>query len=56
MARVAVGGFQHETNTFAPKKGSFEVFVEADSWPGLIGSVAQGRRAYFRACGPARLR
>ena len=24
--RIAVGGFQHETNTFAPSKASFEDF------------------------------
>jgi len=35
MTRIAVGGFQHETNTFSPRKGSFELFVEADGWPGL---------------------
>jgi len=33
--RVAVGGFQHETNTFAPAKADFTAFEQADSWPGL---------------------
>ena len=35
MARIAVGGFQHETNTFAPVKADFDAFAEADAWPGL---------------------
>ena len=35
MARIAVGGFQHETNTFAPVKASFEKFERADGWPAL---------------------
>ncbi len=34
-ANIAVGGFQHETNTFAPHKASFEDFVKAAGWPGL---------------------
>ncbi len=32
---IAVGGFQHETNTFAPHLAPFENFARADSWPGL---------------------
>ena len=35
MKRVAVGGWQHETNTFAPVKADFENFQRADEWPGL---------------------
>ncbi len=35
MARIAVGGFQHETNTFAPLKATWEMFEETDGWPGL---------------------
>ena len=34
-ANIAIGGFQHETNTFAPHKAGFEEFVKADGWPGL---------------------
>jgi microcystin degradation protein MlrC len=34
-ARIAIGGFQHETNTFAPYTAPFEEFVKTDSWPGL---------------------
>ncbi len=36
MARIAVGGFQHETNTFAPQKASWDDFVRADAWPPLV--------------------
>ena len=32
---VAVAGFQHETNTFAPHKAHYEDFLKTDSWPGL---------------------
>jgi len=34
--RIAVGGFQHETNTFAPVKATLADFVAADAWPGLV--------------------
>ncbi|HEY6979886.1 M81 family metallopeptidase [Reyranella sp.] len=36
MARVAVGGFQHETNTFAPQQATWSDFVRADAWPPLL--------------------
>lgn len=35
MARIAVGGWQHETNTFAPIKADFAAFEEAGGWPAL---------------------
>ena len=35
MARIAVGGWQHETNTFAPAKADFAAFEETGGWPGL---------------------
>ena len=35
MARIAVGGFQHETNTFAPVQADFTAFEQADAWPAL---------------------
>lgn len=35
MTRIAVGGFHHETNTFAPTKATFEHFARTDGWPGL---------------------
>ena len=40
IRRIAVGGFQHETNTFAPHRAPFEAFERADSWPGLTGGEA----------------
>ncbi|MDU1672211.1 MAG: M81 family metallopeptidase, partial [Bradyrhizobium sp.] len=27
MARVAIGGFLHETNTFAPTKADYDAFM-----------------------------
>jgi microcystin degradation protein MlrC len=35
MARVAVGGMQHETNVFGPYPATFEVFAARDEWPPL---------------------
>ena len=35
MARIAVGGFQHETNTFAPSKATFAAFEQGGGWPEL---------------------
>jgi microcystin degradation protein MlrC len=40
LARIAVGGFQHETNTFAPSKATFEDFERAGAWPGLTRGPA----------------
>lgn len=36
MRRVAIAGFQHETNTFAPRLAGYAQFEEADAWPGLL--------------------
>jgi len=38
--RIAIAGFQHETNTFAPFATQWEDFVKADSWPGLTRGEA----------------
>ncbi len=35
MARIAVGGFQHETNTFAPSQADFAAFEDGGGWPGI---------------------
>ncbi|WP_428481966.1 M81 family metallopeptidase [Pyruvatibacter mobilis] len=35
--RVAVGGFQHETNTFASQKADLDAFLQPDAWPALQG-------------------
>jgi len=40
MARIAVGGIQHETNTFAPLKATLADFEQADAWPGLTTGPA----------------
>ncbi len=40
MARIAVGGFQHETNTFAPQRATFRDFEKHDGWPGLVRGAA----------------
>lgn len=33
MARIAVGGLHHETNSFAPVKADWDAFDRADGWP-----------------------
>jgi microcystin degradation protein MlrC len=38
MPRIAVGGFLHETNTFAPTKAAYADFVHGGGWP----SMAEG--------------
>ncbi len=35
MATIAVGGFQHETNTFAPTRAGLEHFRHGGGWPPL---------------------
>jgi len=46
MARIAIGGFQHETNTFAPSPADYAAFEAGGGWPGvqygepLFGAVA----------------
>ncbi len=36
MARIAVAGFQHETNTFSPVAAAYRDFAQADGWPPLL--------------------
>lgn len=36
MKRIAVAGFQHETNTFAPTLASYSDFEKTGAWPGLL--------------------
>jgi microcystin degradation protein MlrC len=33
MTRIAVGGFLHETNTFAPTRAVYDAFVHGGGWP-----------------------
>jgi microcystin degradation protein MlrC len=35
MGVIAVGGFQHETNTFAPSKADYNAFEQGGGWPPL---------------------
>jgi len=34
--KIAIAGFQHETNTFAPNRTGLREFEMSDSWPGLL--------------------
>ena len=36
MTRIAIAGFQHETNSFATTVAGLAEFEMADSWPGLL--------------------
>ena len=36
MTRIAVGGFLHETNTFAPTKATYGAFVHGGGWPRMV--------------------
>ncbi|RFB72857.1 MULTISPECIES: M81 family metallopeptidase [unclassified Herbaspirillum] len=38
--RIAIGGFQHETNTFSPTPTTWADFAAADTWPGLLEGEA----------------
>jgi len=40
MSRIAVGGFQHETNTFAPSKADYAAFEDGGGWPPLVAGDA----------------
>src|ERR1700723_4814497 len=35
MYRIAVGGFLHETNTFAPTKATYADFIHGGGWPAM---------------------
>jgi len=43
MARIAIGGWQHETNTFASINADYEAFVRQDDWPPLCVGEAMLR-------------
>lgn len=40
MARIAIAGFLHETNTFAGRHTGMEAFLTADAWPALVHGAA----------------
>ena len=37
--RIAIAGFQHETNSFATTETAFEDFRKADSWPEMLSGI-----------------
>ena len=39
MSLIAVGGFQHETNTFAPSKANLKAFEDGGGWPPLTSGA-----------------
>ncbi|MGA7807441.1 M81 family metallopeptidase [Bradyrhizobium sp.] len=39
MIRIAVGGFLHETNTFAPTKATYDDFMHGGGWPAMTRSA-----------------
>lgn len=39
MARIAVAGFQHETNSLGVGRADLAAFEMADSWPGLLAGA-----------------
>jgi microcystin degradation protein MlrC len=52
--RVAVGGFMHETNTFAPTKAGYEAFAHGAGWPGLCfgpALIEETRNVNMGICG-----
>ncbi|WP_459618309.1 M81 family metallopeptidase [Bordetella sp. 2513F-2] len=36
MRRIAIGGFQHETNTFSSQSATLADFLDGSGWPGLL--------------------
>ncbi|MDO8413731.1 MAG: M81 family metallopeptidase [Gallionellaceae bacterium] len=40
MARIALAGFLHETNTFAQQRTDMAAFLTAGAWPGLVQGQA----------------
>src|SRR3546814_9725523 len=39
--RIGIGGFQHETNTFAPSRATWEEFADkGGGWPKLVSGPA----------------
>ena len=44
VARIAIGGFQHETNTFAPALATLADFETGDEWPELTTGPALPER------------
>ena len=47
MARIAVGGFLHETNTFVPALTQWDSFAQDGAWPGAM----QGEAIFTKLAG-----
>ncbi|MBT7706804.1 M81 family metallopeptidase, partial [archaeon] len=44
--KVAIAGFQHESNSFSPKPTEYDDFLKSDGWPGLtLGEYLMGEFA-----------
>ena len=64
MTRIAVGGFLHETNTFAPTKATYADFVHGGGWPAMsrgggmlktMRNINVGLAGFVRRSGSQRL-
>jgi len=46
--RIAIGGFQHETNTFSHRKATWDDFVDGGYWPSMASgdAIAERVRGY----------
>ena len=40
--RIAIGGFLHETNTFAPTRATYDDFLQGGGWPAMAAGAAIG--------------
>ena len=40
MARIAIGGFQHETNTFSPHRADLDAFANVSAFPRMPSGEA----------------
>ena len=56
MTRIAVGGFLHETNTFAPTKATYDDFVHGGGWPAMAHGADVLKVMRKHQCRPCRLR
>ena len=56
MTRIAVGGFLHETNTFAPTKAGYADFVHGGGWPAMTQGADVLKTDAQHQCRPGRLR
>ena len=48
--RIAIAGFQHETNTFAPSKATYADFERGGGWPALQRDSSGNRNTTGMLC------